>query len=774
MTANPLSPAALPLFAQTTETVWRLTTHWTWAPWVTALFVMAVVALIVVCYRFETTNAGAGYRGVLGVLRLTTVGLILLMLSEAVFSGSKSGKPRLAIVLDRSESMERADVAADTATTRREAASQLLTADEAALLRRLEREYDLQLIATDAGVEWLAEGSEAIVGALSSPTPGDPANLPTDRSATRLGDAIGAALESNHTAPLQGVLALTDGQVTAGRPLSEAAEAARRGGVPLYLLGLGSEEAPPEARLADLVADEVAFVDDLVAFQAKLSIRGLAGRAVRVELFRGGADRPVATQTVTADATGEPTAVRLIDRPSAPGEYRYRLRATIADGSDNLEPSELTHTLRVRDDQIRVLLAAGYPNYEFRYLKQTLERDETVRVATHLQEADPEHAPSDLTALPRFPLRAAELNEYDAIVLIDVDPTLLPRSLWKQVEKFVGERGGGLVMCAGPRSLPAAYRNREAFRALAPTDIGKSSFAGWNESGGYPVAPTELGKQSPPLELGDTPTDSERVWRGLPRLYWRGDVGPAKPAAQVLASHPSQGLASGPAPLIVSQYFGAGRVILHAMDSTWRWRKRVGDVYFARYWVQTLRSLARGKRSETQATLDFAADKRRYEPGEPVRLRLRDRRTAPNREGAPTVILQAAGRADRKVELVESAGGGRFEKTLRDLPAGRYRALLADGGNEPASTEFEVVAPLGEDARPEMNRAGLQAAAERSRGVFLTYDEADDLADAIPPGRPTVLESVPPIELWNRWPLLLGITLCLTAEWVLRKRRAML
>jgi hypothetical protein len=243
----------------------------------------------------------------------------------------------------------------------------------------------------------------------------------------------------------------------------------------------------------------------------------------------------------------------------------------------------------------------------------------------------------------------------------------------------------------------------------------------------------------------------------------------------VLAIHPTARLDRGqPAPLIVSHFYGAGRVLLHAIDATYRWRYRVGDVYFARYWVQTLRSLARNKRAETAASLELAADKKRYEPGEAVRLRLRDQRPGAAPTDAATVVLQSPGKAERRIELAAGGEGGRFETTLRDLPPGRYRALLAEAGATPTVAEFEVIAPLGEDARPEMNRAGLAAAAERSRGVFLTLDEADRLGEVIPPGRPTALETLPPIEVWNRWPLLAGITACLCAEWILRKRRAML
>lgn len=771
--AQAIAPSAVS--PSSIDEVWRLQTHWTWAPWFTVLFAAAVIAGVVACYRYETSPAGAAYRAALGLLRLTTIVLLLLMLSEAVFSGSRNGKPRLAVLLDRSDSMRRIDVADGGGGPRQErldAATDVLTADDGRLLRRLERDYEVELTMVDAQSNRLAGGAETLAADLSGSRGETPAEA--DGTSTRLGDAIAGLLEGGSAAPLQGVLVLSDGQVTAGRSLNDAAEAARRAGAPLYLVGVGDETAPPEARLSDLVADDTAFVDDLVTFKATLGSRGLAGRPIRVELFREGQDRPVATETVTPTEEGGPLPVRLIDRPAKPGEFRYTIRATAPGDDAGAAPSELAHTLLVRDDQIRVLLAAAYPNYEFRYLKQLLERDETIKVSHHLQEADPEYAEADLTALPRMPLRLRELAEYDTIVLIDLDPTLLPRSLWGELGKFVGERGGGLALVAGPRSLPAAYRSRPEFAALMPTEVGPSAYGGFDERMGYAVLPTPLGQQASAMELGDTPTDSERVWRSLPPLYWRADVGTPKPAAQVLATHPTARLdTGGPAPLIVSQFYGAGRVLLHAMDSTYRWRFRAGDVFFARYWVQTLRTLARNKRSEAAAALRLATSKRRYEPGEAVRLKLRDERPGAAGGESASVVLQASGRPDRRVELASGAGG-RFETVLRDLPAGRYRALLAEAGAEPITTEFEVVAPLGEDARPEMNRVGLEAAAERSRGCFLPIGEADRLAEVIPPGRATALETLPPIELWNRWPLLAGITACLTAEWILRKRKAML
>jgi hypothetical protein len=68
----------------------------------------------------------------------------------------------------------------------------------------------------------------------------------------------------------------------------------------------------------------------------------------------------------------------------------------------------------------------------------------------------------------------------------------------------------------------------------------------------------------------------------------------------------------------------------------------------------------------------------------------------------------------------------------------------------------------------------MKAAAERTRGEYFTEEDVARLAEALPPGRPTPLEPLPPIDLWNRWPLLTLLLCSLCAEWVLRKRRAML
>jgi hypothetical protein len=192
-----------------------------------------------------------------------------------------------------------------------------------------------------------------------------------------------------------------------------------------------------------------------------------------------------------------------------------------------------------------------------------------------------------------------------------------------------------------------------------------------------------------------------------------------------------------------------------------------------------LRALARAKLRDAGSGVELIVERQRLELGEPVpvQVRFRDPRLAPAPDAPVTLLVQSTGQPDRQVEVPrEATAAGVYQTELTDLAIGRYRVVLARPQlpQPPDAASIEVVAPPGEFAQLELDRAGLTAAATTTRGKYYSLAEADRLFQELPRGRRVTLETLPPIELWNRWWMLLAVSTCLISEWILRKRKAML
>jgi hypothetical protein len=776
----------VPVPSNADTATWQLDSRWSWAPWATLLLVLFTIAWTISLYARESGGASRMYRAALVALRLAAIGLVLVMLAQWALALWLTGPPSVALVIDQSASMGISDRYDDPAVaarlnerlvanrlsepTRLSVAKLLLKDDNGRLLRELAERYRLSVYAAAGNTERLAGNS----------TPADLAHAvelltvtgPTSQ-ATRIGDALVRIGDDFRGAPPTAVILLSDGQVTEGASLADAAQNLRSAGVPLLAVGIGSAKAPHDIELTDVLVDDVVFVDDVVSLQAQIKATGLEGEPAKVVLRREDETKPLVEQSIVLPASGKTLMVRLADRPTKAGEVTYLVEVTPRDDETDIRNNRQTRKVAVRDEKIRVLLAQGYPNYEFRFLKTLLDRDRSVQLSTYLQDADPEYAEQDKSALRGFPINRDDLLTYDVVIIGDVDPRLLPQSTWQSVRAFVSEKGGGAAFIAGPKFMPASYRDNPEVSALLPIKLDSAAAPGGDAgamSKGFKVRPTPVGLQMASFQLGDSPSDTEQIWSKLAPLYWFYPVGELKAGAQVLADGSGK-------PVICFQYFGTGRVLFRGIDSTWRWRSGGGEPFFARYWVQTIRFLAHGKLGKGRG-VELTADRREYHRGESAQLRARflDSQLAPPGDEV-VVLVDAAGQPRRRRSLHRNAGvAGVYEGTLDDLTDGHYEVLMVEpqlSGN-PAGASFSVVAPFGEFARTEMNANELAAAADVTRGKFYTIANADDLLSDLPAGKRVPIRNLPPIPIWNRWWLLSAFLSCITVEWILRKRKGML
>ncbi len=775
---------------------------WPWPPSVTVLVMAGAAALVIWVYVRERGSAGRFMKTVMVALRLLLIALVLFMLYGWVLNRHRTDLPDLLVVLDDSASMatedhyddpsqvqqleQRVQAAGLAGTSRINLAKMLLLSDDARLLDELQRKYRLKIyrVSTSARAVTAEAVDEGIAGAAS--ISGKIAELQATEPASRLGKGVQDVLGMQGGRPTAALVMFTDGVTTEGRAITEVASYARRKSVPLFLVGLGNPDPPRDVRLSDLLVDDVVFVDDLVSFDFKVTASGFEGNRVTVRLRqKGDSGPPLDEIRITLGADGHSQSVRLATRPEQEGEFEYVVQVEDQKGEANVDNNLETRVIRVRDETLRVLFVQAYPNYEFRFLKSLLGRvlkrdsqEKSVQLTTVLQEADLEYSEQDETATRGFPVDREELFGYDVLIFGDVNPAFLSRSVMDNIRAFVQERGGGVVFLAGPRYTPIGYRDTP-LESLFPVDLDTAAGppVGLLLTSGFSVQPTRLGSATPHLQLGDRLAESLQIWRDLPPLYWLFEARDLKPGAMSLVDVPSRTLTDGRSlPLVCLQFVGAGKVLFHTTDETYRWsRDPSGGQHYARYWIQTLRYLSRSRLLEGSRLAELKSDRAEYRRGDPVRLRVRffDDRLAPAHDQGVTVVLEQEGNKRRQITLKrDAASRGVFEGVVANLPEGRYRAWLAtpalDG--QPPSQRFSVLAPPGEQRRLEMDAADLRRAAKATEGKFYTLETADRLLEELPAGRQVRIQSLPPEPIWNS-PLLAALFVAaIVGEWLLRKR----
>jgi hypothetical protein len=607
---------------------------------------------------------------------------------------------------------------------------------------------------------------------------GEIRGLEADGEQSRLGDGLRRVLGQMRGTPPSAVILLTDGIVTDGERLSAAARLARQKSVPVLSVALGRSEPMEDVDLVDALVDDVAFVGDPVTINCRVGAQGLSGRSANLRVRLADRDEMLANTDVTLPDSGKTTRSELVFTPTEVGEFEFVIDIQPVDGEKNTANNVRKRRIAVRKDKIRVLLVDREPRWEYRELKALLEREKTVELKVLLQEADPEYATEDRVALARMPARREEVFAHDVIVLGDVDPSFLNGTAIENLRDFVGENGGGLVLVAGPRFNPVAWRDTP-LDPLFPVDLSTTLPVAAESAGiaeAYGLELTGEGSRGVPFfRFADGDLASRQVWAKLPGWYGLVESPDLKRGAQALATHPLRTGSRGKLPAIAMQRYGAGKVVYHASDETWRWRFRTGDLYFGRYWVQMIRYLARSKLLGRDRAAEVLTDRQSYRAGEPVALRVRflDERQIPE-DGKPLTLTvePRAGEGRRVVKLDRATGArGVFETQLPGLPEGLWRAWLSEPllGANPPDVEFRVESPARETRVLQTDLAELNAVAEATGGKVYTLEAARRLPKDLPRGNPVPLENKEPFPLWNNWLAfaLLGATL--SAEWILRK-----
>jgi len=564
-----------------------------------AMLLVVAIGLAWLAYRRSPMGLGVRRRLLLTALRASFLALLgLVILQPLLRLTLVRNVPRtLLIGIDQSESFGLTDLQRDA--TRFEVATRVLT--DSNLWTRLGE--GLKLATYGFGDDLTAVASDAV--GLNSLAPESPK--------TAVGSAVIRLLARHAGEPLAGIVLLTDGNNNHGPSLESAAGSLLALGTPLHIIGIGAE-ATIDSGIHRIEAPETALAGEVLPVAVRVRSQGLTGAPGEVVLSLSGQE--VARRAFVFDGGAE-QEVDLEFLP--PGVGSYRIEAGVESGRQELveRNNRASQHLRVIETRMRVLMIEQAPRWEFKYLQAMLLREPRVELRCLLLEG--ESAAARVPGSPyldSFPQRE-ELLGYDLVFLGDVEPRLLTDAEWLGLKELVAEAGGALVVIAGKRFMPGAYRHRllEPMLPIAPASAAVTPGPATEPWLLHPVRNDAM------LRLADDPETQGQAWRELPPIFWMADIAGAKPAAEVLLVAQAEGAdpadERGP-PVAVLQRYGAGEVLFMGTDNTWRWRQNAGDRIHARFWAQVVQRLAGQRLMQGSRRASIQTDRRRYEHQKPL------------------------------------------------------------------------------------------------------------------------------------------------------------
>ncbi|MCB9850441.1 MAG: VWA domain-containing protein [Phycisphaerales bacterium] len=615
-----------------------------------------------------------------------------------------------------------------------------------------------------------------------------PLRFPAQGAVTDIGTAVRRAVDSLGRAPIAGVVLLTDGEINRGESVEAIADFARERRIALHVVGVGDPAPPHNVRMAEVMAPDNVFADDPFAIVAQIASEGMAGETVNVELIERRADGDdegtvVATKSVTLGTDGSIEPLSFDHRQNAVGRFTYRVHVPVGETESVADDNSKQVTVNIIENKLRVLLVAGSPSWDYRYLSRLLERDRTFQTSCWLQSADVDAVRDGNVVIDHLPATAEELFEYDAIILLDPDPFELTADWAELVSDLVTEHGGGLIYEAARQFSASFLRDpaTEPVRRILPVTFDNDAELILNQIGhyqqqGYPlvVPPTAAGHPILKLPVGD---DQPFNWAGIGAVYWHLPVLREKPVATVLMRHgdPRMQNAYGAHVLFATQYAGAGRTAFLGFDGTWRWRSQ-SETIFNKFWVQTIRYLVEGKLAGGNRRGTILTDLDTYQLGAAVQVtaRLFDRSFKPLQLPEVTAQYKLDGEPRELVLTRNNDRPGWYAGSFVPPRTGSCELTLPipgdDVGEDVARREIQIVRPNLEILKPQLDREGLQLLANASPdGRYYDIDEVAALPAAIPDRHESTTIRSRPVPLWDDSWVLVVLVALLAAEWSMRK-----
>lgn len=790
-----------------------------WLPGAALLLAVGIIALVWSLWRSPVRGFTVWLSAFCKLVAIASVALYLVE-PQLRSSRPKPGANALAVVVDNSRSMS---IRAPGQTISLEDKLKDVLRMEADWHARASQDFSVRLYGFDSRLRSLDSFEQ----------------LKFDGNSSSLGDALGTVRERYANRPAAGILVFTDGMSTDTLPSLQNTE----NPVPIYpVVDLGRDQLR-DISIGDPAITQSAFEIAPVQIEATVRCVGFKDQVVTVRLFDE-KNLSVSEQSIKVDADSFEKRLRFQYRPKEPGIQFARLRAMLQSEDDAAElvvPSrqEVTTTNNTRLLSIdrgggpyRILYLAGRANWDFKFFRRAVEEDQELRMSGLVRIAKKEakfnfrdRSVTDSNPLfagfeddqdaaekydepillrigvreedelkAGFPKTEAELFQYHAIVLDDIEARFFTQEQMLLIRQFVASRGGGFLMMGGSDSFDRGGYRDTPIGDLLPIYLTKPSLAeSTSTTGVNPLATSPLGSEDsdspsvayrltregglePWMRLRGSELDEAKRLSDMPRFFAWNKIKDVKPGASILATMSGDDSANHPAMIV--QNFGSGRVGALTIADMWRWtmrRAQEDSNDLAQCWRQMARWLTADVPKRLQAEI---IPPQKVNDPHAIKITVRDESYLPlDNASFEVAVLPPDGKLVPVDVTPDRQQSGLYLANFWSQVDGPYvvsvKAKSADGEEigevesgwsaEPSAIEFRNLAP---------NLEELAALAKQSGGEVIDIDQLDSFVRTLPTRQVPITETrIEP--LWHSSSWLTLTLLCLCAEWGLRRLRGL-
>ena len=378
--------------------------QWLWgAPeWTIPAALIVVVLASLVIWNYAQRGVLAGIRVTAGLLKLAAIVLLAICLLQPLRSGTRP-RPNanlLPILVDNSQSMRLKPADNSTLIGSAETRGEMATAafdDDATWKNRLAQTFDVRTYSFDSRLESID----------------DPQALPMDGHVSSLFGGLQSLKDRFADRAVGSVLLFTDGNMT-DKPAADFDWSQL--GFPVYAVLPEKEEPVRDLRIADVSVQQTDFESAPLTVRVMVDSVAMDATNAVVQLRDASTDRIVEEQKITIGSDGETKEVSFRFRPESNGVQFFRVnvfreidRAWFDDPDSSL--SESNEATLINNRRIvavnraagpyRVLYVSGRPNWEFKFIRRSLQEDAEVQLVGLLRIANKE---------PKFSFRDRGVN----------------------------------------------------------------------------------------------------------------------------------------------------------------------------------------------------------------------------------------------------------------------------------------------------------------------------------------------------------------------------